>query len=328
MAGIVFTRDCSFRCRHCVMPGKKACEDRLSDLGRIDKAIGAMQEAGISDLVHTGRILKKEHLPILKKYQDKGLPISLIDNGSGQSLVRDIKAIGLRFDGIDVSIDGARQAHEIQRGKGTFDIAVSGAKALAAVGNRVSVIGTASSLNYQTIADDMQELPSILPFANSFNLATTSAVKHHETRLALTEPEMKILFAGLLKNSKKHPIRLSMYLNADLKAILPELNKYGRPEMKYISLEWKINNLTVAYFPSSIVPIEEYALDANGRHILPYGFDFNLDSRPADWEMDDDLIIKDPRESYRRLVDKYFTVKGRGDLEEEKGIFENYFKKK
>lgn len=326
MVGIVFTRDCSFRCKHCVMPEGTACDRGLVDLARIDRAIAAMQKVGIKDLVHTGRILKKEHLPILKKYQDRGLSISMINNGSGQALIKDIKDAGLYFDGgIDVSIDGNKEAHEAQRGAGTFDIALNGAKALAEVADHISITSTASTANYLTIADDMQKLAQELPFVKSFNLATTSPVAHHQERMTLSAEEMRFLFAELVKNSKKHPIRFVIYLNKDLKAIFPELKKYGRPKTKYISIEWKINNLTVAYFPPSISPVEEYALDANGLHVLPFGFDHSLADRPEKWQMNDDLVITNPRKSYEELSDKYYKIVGQKALQEEKEIFKGFF---
>ena len=107
LTSAVFTRTCVLKCKHCVYPTASECDIRMNDLVRIDKAIDATYKAGNRDLIHIGRILKAEHLPILKKYQDKGMTINLIDNGSGERLLEEIKKSGVYFDGgIDISIDG------------------------------------------------------------------------------------------------------------------------------------------------------------------------------------------------------------------------------
>ena len=95
MCSVVFTRQCVLNCKHCAYP-KANCQDvKLNNLERIDKIIQATYDVGVRDLIHVGRILKKEHLPILKKYYDMGMNVSLIDNGNAQSLIPEIKKIGL-----------------------------------------------------------------------------------------------------------------------------------------------------------------------------------------------------------------------------------------
>jgi len=224
---------------------------------------------------------------------------------------------GLLVD-IDVSIDGTKEAHEKQRGPGTYRIAIDGARALYEVASHISITITASKLNYKEIARDIQKLAKEMPFVKSFNLATTSPANYQEERMTLNENEMKELFSSLVKYSKGHPVRLVIYLNKDMEVIMPELKKHAQATMKFINIEWKINNLTIAFFPPSIACVEEYALDANGMYVLPYGLDHYLELRPDDWQMNNDLIVSNPKEAYRQLSEKYFIKMGERELEKEK----------
>lgn len=325
LTSVTFTRECVLRCEHCVYP-RANCQDIASNnLERIDQAIDATFQAGNRDLIHIGRILKKEHLPILKKYQDKGMILNLIDNGNGQRLVNDIKKAGIFFDGgIDISVDGDEESHEAQRGKGSWDLAMSGIEALQGVANHISITGTASSLNFDTIVNGLLGVREKFPRVKILQITTTSPTNFQNQRMHLTDGEMKKLFTELIKISDQRPPRLLIYRTEDLMAIIDELMKYGKPEMKHIHMEWKINNLTVSYFPESIVTAEEFAIDANGRHILPFGLDHHLDERPEEWEMQDDLILTDPDKSYEMLVDKFYKIRGAKKLEMEKEIFSKY----
>jgi len=325
LTSIVFTRECFMRCKHCCYPIANCRDIESGNLERIDKVIDATYKVGNRDLIHIGRILKKEHLPILKKYQDKGMSINLIDNGGGQKFVKDIKEIGLFFDGgIDVSVDGTKESHEAQRGLGTYALATSGIEAFKDVADHIAITATASALNFDTIVQGLLNLKEKYPYIKTLQITTTAPMKTQNQRMHLTKEEMTEIFHNLLKLSHKNPPRLLIYRNDDLMAIIDELMKHGKPEFKHIHMEWKIGNLIVAYFPESIVAAEEFAIDANGRHILPFGLDHHLDERPEDWEMNDDLILTDPDKSYELLVDKLFRVRGNERFEQEKRVFEKY----
>lgn len=325
LTSIVFTRECFLRCKHCCYPVANCQDIDLGSLEKIDQVIDATFKVGNRDLIHIGRILKKEHLPILKKYQDKGMSINLIDNGGGQSLIKDIKKMGLFFTGgIDVSVDGTKQSHEAQRGPGTYALAASGIEAFKEVADHIAITATASALNFDTIVPGLLELKEKYPFIKVLQITTTAPMKTQTQRMHLTKEEMVEIFNQLMNISHKNPPRLLIYRNDDLMSILDELMKHGKPIFKHIHMEWKINNLTVAYFPESIVAAEEFAIDANGRHILPFGLDHHLDERPEDWEMQDDLILTDPDKSYELLVDKFFKVRGDERFKQEKKIFKKY----
>jgi MoaA/NifB/PqqE/SkfB family radical SAM enzyme len=330
LTSVAFTRECMLRCRHCVYPPANSSDIKLNNLKRIDRIIAATFKAGSRDLIHIGRTLKKEHLPILKKYQDRGMSLNLIDNGSGVRLIKEIKKSGVFFDGgIDISIDGNKQSHEAQRGSGAWQLALDGIEKLKEVAGHISVTGTASSLNYDTIVDGLLLVKKKYPFIRLIQVTTTSPAKFQTERMNLKPNEMRKLFGQLLAISHLFPPKLLIYQNNDIEAILEKLSRYDYPKTKYIHMEWKINNLIVAYFPESIVTAEEFGIDANGRHVLPFGLDYHLNERPEKWEMRDDLITSNPDRSYELLVDKFFKTYGQKKLQQEKKIFKkflaNYF---
>jgi MoaA/NifB/PqqE/SkfB family radical SAM enzyme len=325
LTSVTFSRNCNLACKHCIYPRANRNDLNFFNLTRIDMAIDATRKAGVQDLLHVGRTLRAEHLPILVKYSNLGMSVGLIDNGGGAALIPHIKEMGLFFSGgVDISIDGGRKAHERQRGKGTFDKAIAGARAFAEVAEHISVTATASAINFETIASSMYEIAQYLP-ARVFQITTTSPARHHERPMNLSAEMMRVLFADALKTSETMPITLGIYLNDDIAAIIDMLAPFGPPVPKFISLEWTIGNLTVAYFPMSIVPSEEIAIDANGRHILPFSLDWHLDERPEEWEMNDDLILTDPDRSYENLIDKFKQLMGEKALAQEKRIFKDFF---
>ena len=202
-------------------------------------------------------------------------------------------------------------------------MAINGAKALRKVADHISITGTASTLNYNSIVKGLMDLKKKLPFVKIFQISTTSPAKHHAQRMNLNKQEMRKLFADILKYAKDTPITLGIYRLEDISHIAEELGKYGKPTYKNISMEWKINNLTVAYFPESIVTAEEFAIDSNGMYFLPFGGDCHLNERPEKWQLSGDLILKNPDKAYEKLSRKYYDNRGKLALAREKQIFKN-----
>ena len=325
LLSVAFTRKCVLRCKHCIYPIADCQDLKLQDLKKIDKIIDASYRVGVRHLVHVGKILEKEHLPLIKKYYDKGMKVSLIDNGLGKRLISKIKEIGLVFDGgIDVSIDGNQNTHDLQRGAGAWDMAMEGINRLADVSDHISVTGTASCLNYHNIVRSLYELSKRNRLIKVFQITTTSPAKHHTRRMHLTENQMRKIVGDAIKYSKKFELQLSIYRIEDIRSILDLLKLFGSPKKKYINIEWKLNKLKILYYPASIVAAEEIAIDSNGKHVLPFGLDHHLAERPKEWEVNNDLVLTDPDRSHEIMVEKYHKTLGAKVFREERAIFEKF----
>jgi MoaA/NifB/PqqE/SkfB family radical SAM enzyme len=323
ICSVAFTRECVLRCKHCIYPEANCQDLKMQDLAKIDRIIDASYGAGIRDLVHVGRILKKEHLSILKKYFDKGMKISLIDNGSGKRLIPEIKKMELFFNGgVDISVDGNKITHDLQRGVGTWQMAMDGIRELAEVASHVSVTGTASRLNYRNIVGALHELSKKDASIKVFQITTTSPARHHTERMHLTKNQMRKLFKDAVRFSNDFEFRLAIYRFEDIVAIADMLESLGKPRKKYIHIEWKLNKLKILYFPVSIVAAEEIAIDANGRHVLPFGLDHHLAERLDEWEVGNDLVLSDPDKSHELMVEKYLKTLGGEVFRKEKKLFE------
>lgn len=323
LLSVAFTRKCVLQCKHCIYPIADCHDLKLQDLKKIDKIIDASYKAGIRHLVHVGKILEKGHLPILKKYYDKGMKVSLIDNGSGKGLVSEIKKIGLVFDGgIDISVDGDKQAHECQRGKGSWNLAMEGIKRLSEVSDHISVTGTASSLNYRDIVKSLYQLQKKNNFIKIFQITTTSPAKHHVCRMYLKRDQMRKIVKDAIGYSKDFRLHLSIYRVEDMRSIIDLLKPFGDPKKKYINIEWKLNKLKILYYPASIVAAEEIAIDSNGKHVLPFGLDYHLAERPKEWEVNNDLVLTDPDRSHEMMVEKYRKTLGAKVFREERALLE------
>ncbi|MBD3244429.1 MAG: hypothetical protein GF335_00350 [Candidatus Moranbacteria bacterium] len=324
LLSILFTRKCIFQCAHCLYP--KADQEDLDgqNLQRIDQIINAAYKAGIRNIIHIGRILEKKHLPILRKYQKKGMKIHLIDNGSAARLIEQIKEVGLFFDGgIDISLDGDKKTHQLQRGRGSWEIANRGIRELPQVSSQISITATASALNYKDIVKGLVKFKKNHPEIKKIQITTTSQTNYQKQRMTLSAQEMRFLYQEFQKATKNQDLNLSLYLNKDMEAI-KDLIVNKKAEPKILSLVWKVNKGKLGYFPQSIIPAEEIALDCNGSHGLPFGFDYHLNEKPERWKLKGDMILKNPDKSYEMMVDKYFEHFGKEKFKEEKKIFKDF----
>lgn len=327
LASVTFTRQCQLSCKHCIYPTANKADLACSDLSSIDQTLASLSRIYPNDpidLVHVGRMLTPEHLPLLKKYQNLGMSLCLIDNGSATRLIPEIQRVGVFFNGgIDISVDGYAQTHENQRGRGTWPLVLEAINRLPEIAEHISLTGTASSVNYHTIAEDLVKIRQEFRRPRIVQLTTTSPGQYHRQRIALTPAEMRHIFTQMLNNASKCDQHLLLYRLDDLAAIINLLPK--KFTAKYISIEWKINKLRIAFFPPSIVMAEEFAIDSNGRQFLPFTLDWHLGERPENYENRNNLILTDPKKSYRRLIRKYQDSLGHQFFCQERIIFQKYF---
>lgn len=129
------TDRCNLSCRHCF----------LGDSGRTDlplpDVIAAMDEfeqlQGLRLMISGGEpLLHRDFWKINDLVAERDLRPILLSNGT---LLDESMAQRLRFQEVQVSIDGMKESHEMLRGPGTFDRSLAAIHALAASGKQVSV---------------------------------------------------------------------------------------------------------------------------------------------------------------------------------------------
>lgn len=328
LVSILFTRQCNLSCRHCIYPPANQLDlvDQTKKLKLLDAAIWAAQNAGVNHLVHAGRILLPEHLPILKKYQDLGMSLHLIDNGSAAKLVPQIKDLGIFFKGgIDISLDGRYANHIAQRNANSWSMALEGIYKLPQVTDSLSIIGAASTINYRSLVIDYWSLQKDFEHIATWQITTTSPSQKHSQRMALNREEMRTLFAQILAHCEKLNLHLTLYRLEDLESILDMLKPLGPPEEKYISLQWTLGNVIISFFPPSLVLSEEFFIDYDGALVMPFSSDWHLSERPEERQISHERFFQDPDKCYQELVVKYYQQMGTAFLEQEKKLFQNFF---
>ena len=324
LISVAFTRECVLKCKHCIYPCANRKDITNNNLKRIDQAINAIRKAGVKDLLHMGRILKNEHLPILKKYQKLGMKLHLIDNGFGANLIPLMKKKNIFFSGgVDISIDGFQQSHDINRGQGSFEMVTKSLHKWKQVADHVSILSTASVLNYKTITNDIIKLKKRFPFVKTFQISTTSPSLSHKQRMCLNKQETNNLFKDILKISRKTELTLALFRIEDFAVILPQLMKHGQPTLKYLSIEWQINKVKIIFFPASTCIAEEFPIDANGLHVLPLSFEYHLSTRPKKFQLNNNLILNNPDKSYEFIARRFIKEVGQTALNKEKKLLKN-----
>jgi len=321
----VFERRCNLQCRHCIYPSANSKDIQLTDVGKVDKIIEAIRKIGINNLTHAGRTLRKSHLPILKKHQLEGMSLSLVDNGSGVSLIREIKKLDLTFDEIFISVDGYEKTHEIQRGKGSWKLVLAGLENFPQIAKKISIISTVTTKNYRTIIQDLARLKKDFSQLKNISIATITQPNHSKQKIDLNQRELGIFFNEALKKSAdsfSYKYKIKLHKPEELFEIKKSLPKEFRKGSNFIA--WKINNLEIQYFPQSIAPVEFFPIDCNGKHVLPlHGVDCHLDDRDKFWEINDNSILSNPRQSYKKVVKKWAKNHGKSIFKEEKKLYED-----
>jgi MoaA/NifB/PqqE/SkfB family radical SAM enzyme len=140
---------CDYCDRHTPMPREMTLEQIL-------KALGEFRELGMAETnLDGGEALAHRHVgEIVDWLVERGVEVNLNSNGilipSRIETVRKVR-------GVKISLDGPPEAHDLMRGKGSFQKAVHGAKAAREAGCKVEFGCTVGSHNAQR----MDELVAI-----------------------------------------------------------------------------------------------------------------------------------------------------------------------
>lgn len=148
------TDRCNLACRHCFGGAAGATEldlRRLEDVA--DQFVGLQ---GLRLMISGGEpLLHSQFAALNELLAGKDVRAVLMTNGT----LLDRKAVSrLRFEEVQVSLDGMRAAHDFLRGPGTFDRAVAALELLAAAGVQTSVATMVHSRNL----DDFDALGELL----------------------------------------------------------------------------------------------------------------------------------------------------------------------
>lgn len=161
-AEIRVTRACNLACRHCSVEAGRKAENELS-LEEIKNIISQLSSMNVFHVVFTGGepMLRSDIYEMIAYAVDKSI-IPYLDTNA--TLIREKEAEKLKESGLknaQVSLDGTKEAHDNIRGKGAFEKAVKGIKALVNAGIDVNINFVVTSMNINEI-EKVAEIASSL----------------------------------------------------------------------------------------------------------------------------------------------------------------------
>ena len=129
------TDRCTLRCRHCFIGTQTGVDLPLADVIRLADEFVALQ--GLRFIVSGGEPMMHRHFWTLnERLPDYPFRAILLTNGT---LLDREAARALRFDEVQVSLDGPEDAHDLLRGTGSFRRAIAALRHLADAGVPTSV---------------------------------------------------------------------------------------------------------------------------------------------------------------------------------------------
>jgi radical SAM protein with 4Fe4S-binding SPASM domain len=165
------TERCNLRCAHCYQTGGKTDEMSLPEIKEVIEEFSGMlkswEEAYDISLSPSLNItggepfLRQDIFEVLAEIRGRGIDIYVLTNGiliNRESAER-LSRLGVR--GVQVSIEGPEEVHELIRGRGSFQASLRGIRNLLDAGLKVTINATLSDINAGRFID-MVELASFL----------------------------------------------------------------------------------------------------------------------------------------------------------------------
>jgi radical SAM protein with 4Fe4S-binding SPASM domain len=129
------TDRCNLKCRHCFLGEAGKHELALAQVKKVIDEFETMQ--GLRLMVSGGEpLLHQDFFQINDYLEDKKVRRVLLTNGT---LLTEAMISRLKFDEVQISLDGMQEAHDRLRGAGSFKRALAALELLAAAGIQVSV---------------------------------------------------------------------------------------------------------------------------------------------------------------------------------------------
>jgi MoaA/NifB/PqqE/SkfB family radical SAM enzyme len=151
------TERCNLRCTHCYQEDTKTDElslpeikETIAEISEMFSAWGERYNVAFSPSFNiTGGepFLRKDLFDILSEIRGRGYDIYLLTNGTliDEGRARALKEVGVK--GVQISMEGPEEIHEMIRGKGSFAASLQGIRHLLDAGVRVTMNTTLSTIN-------------------------------------------------------------------------------------------------------------------------------------------------------------------------------------
>jgi MoaA/NifB/PqqE/SkfB family radical SAM enzyme len=336
LSSLILDRSCQFQCQHCIFQK----ESSSRSLPEIAEVLHVLKQLDNPKVVHEGRQLTAKQLPLLEAISCAGYPIGIIESGTYTKFLAEILGSKLRFSWVDVSVDGPKQIHNLQRNSDrSWDIAVNGVKQARRILNhsgKVTSLMTITSLNCAHVSETGEEV--IGRGVDEWHL-TTLSVRNGIEKMRASPAQLEIALHQITNISKTHKNTFLRIYN--LEDMLSLISIFGERSFSTLLKKAKVTQNALVldigfplfFYPSSIAPSETLVIDADGWWRLPYCIKYTLKELAEGRDSSGQNISvynvtkiteqTDVAETYKRVVSSWRMYYGERQLSEEQKLFKN-----
>lgn len=154
---IHLTDTCNLQCRFCHVAAKKGLQNDYSVDCLIKKRIMEAKPESISIAGGEPFFVRKRLYDFIDSIPTSIKSVAITTNGTllNESDLKILKEKGIR---LQFSIDGLKNQHDFNRGKGSFDLAIRNLKRAVEEKIRVDILTTVSALNIKLTVDYLKEI--------------------------------------------------------------------------------------------------------------------------------------------------------------------------
>ena len=280
LSSLILDRSCQFQCRHCIFQ-KETSLVGSPDVGAI---LHVLKQLPNVKVVHEGRQLTRKQLPLLNEVSRAGYPVGIIDSGTFAPLIDSILQSELKFDWMDISVDGPKSVHNLQRNSSrSWDIAIEGikqARKILVPKGKLTSLMTITSLNSELAYQTGEEV-----FARGVDEwhLTTMSVRDGLEKMRVSEKQLEKVLIQMMEVSKlQKNIFLRIYNLEDMQLLISvfgndafsELLKNAKVTQNALVLDV---GFPLFFYPMSLAPNETLVIDTDNWWRLPYCIKYKLD---------------------------------------------------
>lgn len=200
------TLACSLRCRYCYNNSGIPRPNELST-AEILKSLDHFKECNILDLRFTGGELtcKRDWFEILKYAKNLGFAVSCNTNAAYFNSRIYEKFAELNLEQITVSLDGAKESHEMNRGKNTFDRTVENIKNLHSTGVRLRINTLVNKYSVRDVEKILEIASKYTDEINFFTIVFIGRGAHLEKTDGVSLDDHYLMSKKILRLKGKYP---------------------------------------------------------------------------------------------------------------------------
>ena len=223
LSSLILDRSCRFQCQHCIFQ-KEISSKNIPDVGAA--VLHVLKQLPNVKVVHEGRQFTPRQLPLLEAINRAGYPIGIIESGTYARFIDDILQSDIRFDWMDISIDGPRKIHNLQRSsERSWDTAIEGVKNVRRVlkpKGKVTSLMTITNLNYAYVSETGKEVSDL--GIDEWHL-TTMSIRDGIEKIRTSEKQLGVALRQMVEVGKSQKIFLRIYNLEDLRSLISIFGK-------------------------------------------------------------------------------------------------------